>query len=120
MALGSSSLPDRRRNYLRDDQGGPRTVAANVPAARTRPSLRQRRSNLHRRASTLGKPGLCSGGQRPGRRRLPLKVLIWEDANQTKVSYTAPDEIAARYKLSDDLSTRLTGINALTDAAIAD
>lgn len=50
---------------------------------------------------------------------LPLKVLVWEDGGQTKVSYTAPSEIAARYKLTDNLAARLAGINALTDAAVA-
>ena len=50
---------------------------------------------------------------------LPLKVLIWDDRGQTKVSYTAPSEIQARYKLDDDLASKLTGINALTDAAVA-
>ena len=27
---------------------------------------------------------------------LPLKVLVWEDGHQTKVSYMAPSELAAR------------------------
>ncbi len=49
---------------------------------------------------------------------LPLKVLVWEDGHQTKVSYTAPSELAARYELSDGLATRLAGINALTDTVI--
>jgi uncharacterized protein (DUF302 family) len=47
---------------------------------------------------------------------LPLKVLIWADGEQTKVSYTAPEELAARYGLSDELAGRLAGINAITDA----
>lgn len=51
---------------------------------------------------------------------LPLKVLVWADGGQTKVSYTSPSEIAARYKLGNDLAARLTGINALTDAAVAE
>jgi uncharacterized protein (DUF302 family) len=50
---------------------------------------------------------------------LPLKVLIWNDAGQTKVSYTSPGELAARYDLSDDLAGRLAGIGPLTDALIA-
>jgi uncharacterized protein (DUF302 family) len=49
---------------------------------------------------------------------LPLKVLVWEDGGQTKVSYTAPSELAARYELSDELATKLAGINAVTDAVI--
>ncbi len=50
---------------------------------------------------------------------LPLKVLIWADGSQTKVSYTAPSALAARYGLSPELSTRLGGIDALTDALVA-
>ena len=49
---------------------------------------------------------------------LPLKVLVWDDEGQTKVSYTAPATLAARYGLSEDLASRLAGIDALTDAAI--
>jgi len=33
VAPGSASLPERRRNDLWDDEGGPRTVAANLSAA---------------------------------------------------------------------------------------
>ena len=50
---------------------------------------------------------------------LPLKVLVWADGTQTKVSYTAPQELAARYGLADELAARLAGIDAVTDAAIA-
>ena len=50
---------------------------------------------------------------------LPLKVLIWADGSQTKVSYTAPSALAARYDLSPELSARLAGIDALTDALVA-
>ncbi len=35
---------------------------------------------------------------------LPLKMLIWDDDGSTKVSYTNPDALAARYQLSDELS----------------
>jgi uncharacterized protein (DUF302 family) len=49
---------------------------------------------------------------------LPLKVLIWADGEQTKVSYTAPAELAKRYGLSDELAARIAGIDAITDAAI--
>lgn len=49
---------------------------------------------------------------------LPLKVAVWADGDQTKVSYTAPSALAARYGLSDELAGRLAGINALTDAVI--
>ena len=50
---------------------------------------------------------------------LPLKVLVWADGDQTKLAYTAPAALAARYQLSDELAARLAGINKLTDAVIA-
>jgi hypothetical protein len=34
---------------------------------------------------------------------LPLKVLIWDDDGETKVSYVAPAELVARYELPVDL-----------------
>jgi uncharacterized protein (DUF302 family) len=49
---------------------------------------------------------------------LPLKVLVWADGDQTKVSYASPGALADRYGLSDDLAGKLAGIDALTDAAI--
>ncbi|MGO9976152.1 MAG: DUF302 domain-containing protein [Solirubrobacteraceae bacterium] len=49
---------------------------------------------------------------------LPLKVLVWEDGCQTKVSYTAASELAARYQLSDELAARLAGIDVVTDTVI--
>ncbi len=50
---------------------------------------------------------------------LPLKVLVWDDAGQTKVSYVAPAALGARYQLSADLMAKLAGIDPLTDALIA-
>jgi ribose 5-phosphate isomerase A len=50
---------------------------------------------------------------------LPLKVLVWADGAQTKVSYTAPAALAARYGVSDELATRLAAIDPITDAAVA-
>jgi uncharacterized protein (DUF302 family) len=50
---------------------------------------------------------------------LPLKVLIWADDGQVKVSYVPPAELERRYELSDDLAARLAGINALTDTLVA-
>jgi uncharacterized protein (DUF302 family) len=47
---------------------------------------------------------------------LPLKVLVWDDEGQTKVSYFDPAALAARYGLAPELGGRLTGIHALTDA----
>jgi uncharacterized protein (DUF302 family) len=50
---------------------------------------------------------------------LPLKVLIWADDGQVKVSYVAPEELGSRYGLSPALVERLAGIGPLTDALIA-
>ena len=50
---------------------------------------------------------------------LPLKVLVWDDAGRTKVTYYAPAALAARYRLSADLEGNLAAINPLTDALIA-
>ena len=49
---------------------------------------------------------------------LPLKVLIWADGEQTKVSYNAPGALAARHHLGRDLAGRLAGINAITDVIV--
>ena len=51
---------------------------------------------------------------------LPLKVLVWADGDQTKVSYVGPGALADRYGLGDDLAAKLAGIDALTDAPVAD
>ena len=50
---------------------------------------------------------------------LPLKVLVWADGTQTKVSYHAPGALAIRHHLSTDLARNLAGIDALTDALVA-
>jgi uncharacterized protein (DUF302 family) len=50
---------------------------------------------------------------------LPLKVLIWDDDGQTRVTYYAPAALAERHHLSADLAARLAGIDPLTDALIA-
>ena len=50
---------------------------------------------------------------------LPLKVLVWADGTQTKVSYYAPGALAIRHHLSTDLAGNLAGIDALTDALVA-
>ncbi len=49
---------------------------------------------------------------------LPLKVLVWLDEHETKLSYTAPRALAARYELSEELGNRLAGIDAITDTVI--
>ena len=50
---------------------------------------------------------------------LPLKILIWDDGGQTKVSYTSPAELARRYELPDDLAANLAAIDALTTALVS-
>jgi uncharacterized protein (DUF302 family) len=50
---------------------------------------------------------------------LPLKVLIWDDAGQTKVSYYAPATLAARHHLGADLAGRLAATDPITDALVA-
>ena len=50
---------------------------------------------------------------------LPLKVLIWADEGQTRVSYYSPAALAARHHLGADLAARLAGIDPLTDSLIA-
>jgi uncharacterized protein (DUF302 family) len=50
---------------------------------------------------------------------LPLKALVWADGTQTKLTYTSPAALAARYGLGDELAGRLAGIDTLTDAVIA-
>ena len=50
---------------------------------------------------------------------LPLKVLIWDDAGQTKVTYYGPAALAARYGLNAELTAKLAAIDPLTDALVA-
>jgi uncharacterized protein (DUF302 family) len=49
---------------------------------------------------------------------LPLKVLVWDDHGQTKVTYLSPDALAVRYRLDSAKATMLAGINPLTDALV--
>ena len=49
---------------------------------------------------------------------LPLKILVWDDEAQTKVTFVAPQVLAARYGLSPELGQRLAGIEPLTDALV--
>ena len=50
---------------------------------------------------------------------LPLKVVVWSDDGQTKVSYYAPAALTARHHLGPELAGNLAGINGLTDALVA-
>jgi uncharacterized protein (DUF302 family) len=50
---------------------------------------------------------------------LPLKILIWADGEETKVTYLSPQALAARHGLDPDLAANLAGIDPLTDALVA-
>ena len=50
---------------------------------------------------------------------LPLKVLIWDDAGQTTVSYYSAAALAARHQLPADLAAKLAATDPLTDALVA-
>jgi uncharacterized protein (DUF302 family) len=49
---------------------------------------------------------------------LPLKVLVWQEQLETKVTYLKPEALAARYGLAPELAARLAGIEAVVDAAL--
>ena len=49
---------------------------------------------------------------------LPLKFVVWDDDGQTKVSYVAPEALAARYGLDAALAANLAAIGPLTDALV--
>jgi uncharacterized protein (DUF302 family) len=48
----------------------------------------------------------------------PLKVVVWLDGHQTKLSYTAPSHLTARHQLTDELAKRLAEVDAVTDVVI--
>lgn len=50
---------------------------------------------------------------------LPLKVLVWADGGETKVTYLSPQAFAARHGLGPELAENLAGIDPLTDALVA-
>lgn len=49
---------------------------------------------------------------------LPFRVLVWSDGRQTKISYTNPAALAARYGLSPQMAARLMELNDIVDAVI--
>jgi uncharacterized protein (DUF302 family) len=51
---------------------------------------------------------------------LPLKLLVWNDDGQTRVSYLTPAALAARYTLPRSLAAPLAGIDQLTEDALTD
>jgi uncharacterized protein (DUF302 family) len=49
---------------------------------------------------------------------LPLRVIVWEDGYETKVSYPSPAEVARRYGLEGDLAAALDSIDAVISAVV--
>jgi uncharacterized protein (DUF302 family) len=49
---------------------------------------------------------------------LPLRVVVWEDGYQTKVSYPSPGEVARRYGLDADITSQLEAIDGWTNAVV--
>jgi uncharacterized protein (DUF302 family) len=50
---------------------------------------------------------------------LPLKLLVWDDAGQTRVSYYAPATLATRYGLTPDLTAKLAAVDPISDALVS-
>jgi uncharacterized protein (DUF302 family) len=49
---------------------------------------------------------------------LPLKALVWGNADHTNISYPSRSELASHYELSAELACGLTGIETVTDAVL--
>jgi uncharacterized protein (DUF302 family) len=49
---------------------------------------------------------------------LPLRVVVWEDGYQTLVSYPAPEAVARRYGIDEDLVDALRSVDTVTAAVI--
>jgi uncharacterized protein (DUF302 family) len=49
---------------------------------------------------------------------LPLRVIVWVDGLQTKVSYPSPADVGRRYGLDGELVAALQGIDAWTSAVV--
>ena len=49
---------------------------------------------------------------------VPLRVMIWAQGGQTRISYYSPTAIVRWHRLSTGQARRLTAIDTLTDAVI--
>lgn len=49
---------------------------------------------------------------------LPLRVVVWEDGYQAKLSYPDPAEVSRRYGVDSELVHALEAIHAVTNAVI--
>jgi YD repeat-containing protein len=51
---------------------------------------------------------------------LPLKILVWTDADGVvSVSYNSAGYLASRHHLTDELRSRLEGIESISDATVS-
>jgi uncharacterized protein (DUF302 family) len=51
---------------------------------------------------------------------LPLKILVWEDADQKVwASYNTPEYLAQRHRISSELIKNISGVKSLIEAALA-
>ena len=51
---------------------------------------------------------------------LPLKVLVWEDADKKVwVSYNTPEFLIERHAIPEDMSKNIAGVESLVKAALA-
>ena len=49
---------------------------------------------------------------------LPLRLIVWEDGYQTKISYPSPAEVTRRYGMDDDLAAALASIDQVISTVI--
>lgn len=50
---------------------------------------------------------------------LPLKLLVWDEDGQTRVSYLSPAALIARYDIPAALGAPLGGIDQITDTVLS-
>jgi uncharacterized protein (DUF302 family) len=50
---------------------------------------------------------------------LPLKILVWADGDQTRVTYLSPQAFATRYTLDPEVAAKVAGIDPLSDALVS-
>ena len=54
---------------------------------------------------------------------LPLRILVWQDGDETRVGYIEAEDLAERYDIDDDskaVKMIENALNNLSDAAVAD
>jgi uncharacterized protein (DUF302 family) len=47
---------------------------------------------------------------------LPLRILIWQDGDDVRISFTTPASLTARFALAPDLAAPLAGVEAIARA----